>query len=209
MMKAMDDGIGQIVAALKRLGLAENTLVFFFSDNGGTRYGSNGPLRGGKGSVWEGGHREPAIAWWPGKIKAGTVTDQLSISLDLMPTMLELAAVAVPEGHKLDGVSLVPLLLEGKSLGTRQLFWNGKAMRDGQWKLVGGARGAKGVGLYNLAEDVGEKNNLTDKHPDRVKAMLAAIEAWKTDVATGATKPPPPPPGVVTGPRRKRPRRKR
>ena len=209
MMKAMDDGIGEIVAALKRLGLAENTLVFFFSDNGGTRHGSNAPLRGGKGSVWEGGHREPAIAWWPGKIKPGTITDQLSISLDLMPTMLDLAGATVPDGHKLDGVSLAPLLLKGKSLGVRQLFWNGRAMRDGQWKLVVGGRGGQGTGLYNLAKDVGERNNLADRHPDRVKAMLAAIEAWKTDVATGATKQPPPPPGVTRSAGGKKPRRKR
>jgi len=204
MMKAMDDGLGAIVATLKRLGLAENTLVFFFSDNGGTPRGSNAPLRGHKGTVWEGGHREPGIAWWPGRIKPGTVTDQLAISLDLMPTMLELAGAAVPEGHKLDGVSLVPLLLEGKSLGTRQLFWNGKAMRDGQWKLVAGGRGAKGVGLYDLSKDIGEQHDIADQHPERVKAMLAAVEGWKTDVATGATQQPPLPPGF-TRRRRKKP----
>ena len=208
MMKAMDDGLGAIVATLKRLGLAERTLVFFFSDNGGTPRGSNAPLRGHKGTVWEGGHREPAIAWWPGRIRPGAVTDQLAISLDLMPTMLELAGASMPEGHRLDGVSLVPLLLEGKSLGARQLFWNGKAMRDGHWKLVVGERGAKGVGLYDLSKDIGEQHNLADQHPERVKAMLAALDAWKTDVATGATQQPPPPPGL-TGTGRKKPGKKR
>ena len=204
MMKAMDDGLGAIVAKLRELGLAERTLVFFFSDNGACPRGSNKPLRGFKGQVWEGGHREPAIAWWPGTIKPGTVTDQLAISLDLMPTVLELAGAKLPEGHQLDGVSLVPLLREGKPLGRRQLFWNGKAVRDGQWKLVVGGRGAKGVGLYDLSTDIGETTDLADRHPDRVKEMLAALDAWKRDVAATATPQPPPPPGNATGARRKK-----
>ena len=187
MMKEMDKGVGELLDVVRRLGLAERTLVFFFSDNGANQKGSNGPLRGFKGSNWEGGHREPAIAWWPGKIRPGTTTDQLAISLDIMPTMLELAGAALPEGHKLDGVSLAPVLFKGESLGPRQLFWNGKAMRDGPWKLIVDGRGAKGVGLYNLDEDVGEQNNLADKHPERVEAMLEAMEAWQEDVAAGAT----------------------
>jgi len=187
MMEEMDQGVGQVMATVKRLGLEENTLIFFFSDNGANSRGSNGPLRGFKGSNWEGGHREPAIAWWPGRIKAGSLSDELAISLDLMPTMLALAGVEVPEGHRLDGVSLLPVLLEGKSLGRRQLFWNGKAMRDGPWKLIIQGKGQKGIGLYNLAEDLGEQHNLADRYPDRVEAMLAAIEQWKQDVARGAT----------------------
>jgi len=201
MMKAMDDSLGAIVAAVKKHKLAERTLIIFFSDNGGvTSVGSNKPLRGSKGTNWEGGHREPAIAAWPGKIKPGTLTDQLAISLDVMPTVLELAGANVPDGHKLDGVSLTPVLLKGKSLGQRKLFWNGKAMRDGPWKLIIGGRGAKGTGLYNLDDDIAESQDLSAKHPDRVKQMLAAIEAWKTDVATGATVQPPPPPGLVVKP---------
>lgn len=202
MMKAMDDSLGEIMAAVKKHGIAERTLIFFFSDNGAvTRAGSNKPLRGGKGSNWEGGHREPAIAAWPGKIKPRTVTDQTAISLDIMPTMLELAGAKTPPGHKLDGVSLAPLLLKGKSLGSRKLFWNGRAMRDGPWKLMISGRGAQGIGLYNLDDDIGESKNLAAKHPERVKQMLAAIEAWKQDVSTGATKQPPPPPGITDKPR--------
>ena len=212
MMKAMDDGIGEVVAAVKRLGLAADTLVFFFSDNGATPRGSNAPLRGHKGSVWEGGHREPAIAWWPGRIKPGTTTDQLSISLDLMPTMLDLAGAAAPQGHRFDGISLAPLLLEGKGVGERKLFWRGQAMRDGNWKLVVEGRGAKGVGLYDLSKDIGEKTDLAREHPERVRQMRAAIDAWKKDVADGATRQPAPPAGAAVGrghkrkPRRKKPR---
>jgi arylsulfatase A-like enzyme len=186
MMKAMDDGIGEIMATVERLGLAESTLIFFFSDNGGTGRGSNAPLRGGKGSVWEGGHRVPGIVRWPGKIKPARVSNDLCISLDLMPTMLELAGVAVPEGYKLDGISLTAHLLESRSLGPRRLFWNGVAMRDGHWKLLTKERAFEGPGLFNLAEDIGEKNNLADRYPGRLKRMTAAIGAWKKDVASGA-----------------------
>ena len=194
MMKAMDDGLGEILAKVKALGLAERTLVIFFSDNGGTQYGSNAPLRGGKGSAWEGGHRVPAIAWWPGKIKPGTTTDDLCISLDLMPTMLDLAGAAAPQGHKLDGVSLAPLMLEGKSLGRRQLVWNGTAMRDGPWKLV--TAGGKAQ-LFDLSNDIGEQTDLAARHPDRVREMVAALDAWKQDMAATATPQPGPPPGVT------------
>ena len=201
MMKAMDDSLGAVMAAVRKHGLAERTLIVFFSDNGAMRAGSNKPLRGFKGSNWEGGHREPAIAAWPGKIKTGAVTDQMAISLDIMPTLLDLAGAKPPAGHKLDGVSLAPLLIEGKSLGQRKLFWNGRAMRDGPWKLIVNGRGSTGIGLYNLADDIGESTNLAPKHPARVKQMLAAIEAWKQDVSTGATKQPAPPPGVTDTPR--------
>ena len=209
MMKAMDDSLGEIVAAVKKHGIAERTLIVFFSDNGATGRGSNKPLRGFKGSNWEGGHREPAIAAWPGKIKPGTVTDQLAISLDIMPTMLDLAGAKAPATHKLDGISLAPLLLEGKSLGQRKLFWNGRAMRDGPWKLIVNGRGSTGIGLYNLADDIAESKNLAASHPERVKQMLAAIEAWKQDVSTGATKQPAPPPGVHDNPRPSGGKRKR
>lgn len=183
MMVEMDRGIGVLMATLRETGLAENTLVFFFSDNGATRNGSNGGLHGFKGSDWEGGHRIPAIAWWPGRIAPG-VTDQLAISLDLMPTALELAGAAPSAERKLDGLSLCPLLFERRSLGPRQLFWNGDAMRDGPWKLMLQSDGPK---LFNLADDLAEQKDVAAQHPDRVKAMRAALDRWRTDVATGAT----------------------
>ena len=187
MMRELDQGVGEILQAVEKAGIADNTLVFFFSDNGPAG-GSAGPLRGRKGSNWEGGHRVPAIAHWPGKIKPDTRTDQLAISLDLMPTMLALAGKESPV--KLDGVNLSPVLFEQKSLGDRQLHWNGKAMRDGNWKLMINGKGAKGLGLYNLKDDIGEQKNLAEKFPQRVEKMKAAIEAWTKEVNEDAREQP-------------------
>ena len=188
MMKALDDGVGAILDALEETGIAKRTLVVFFSDNGAAAHMRSDPLRGRKGQVWEGGHRVPAIAWWPGRIKSGTKTGELCISLDLMPTMLDLAGLSQPTDRKLDGVSLKSLLLEGKPLGSRQLFWNGVAMRDGPWKLITKAKGLRGgPALYNLAEDLSESRNVAARHPARVDAMVASLARWRADVASGIT----------------------
>ncbi len=187
MLAEMDSGVGQIVDKLAELQLTEDTLVFFFSDNGPAA-GSAGPLRGRKGSNWEGGHRVPAIASWPGKITAGGVSSQLAISLDLMPTMLEMAGVQPHPERKLDGVSLVPLLLRGEPIGPRKLYWNHQAMRDGKWKLIINGKGAnKEVGLYDLEADIGEITDLARSNSDRVEAMLNDLRAWTDDVTSAVT----------------------
>jgi arylsulfatase A-like enzyme len=192
MMTEMDKGVGQIVKKLKDLGLTDNTLVFFFSDNGHAYLGPEDyktfPLRGKKATVWEGGHRVPAIASWPGKIKPGTTNDGLYITLDIMPTLLAISGAAAPKGHKFDGLDLSETLFEGKEIKKRKLFWLGKAMRDGNWKLVDQSDG----GLFDLSKDLAEQKDLSKKFPDRVKQMKKAIEAWKTDVETGATAQPNP-----------------
>jgi arylsulfatase A len=197
MTEEMDRGIGAIRARVEKLGLAKNTLIFFFSDNGGTAANrSNDPrLRGAKGSVWEGGHRVPAVAWWPGHIEPGTSSDALTISLDIMPTLLALARAPVPEGHHLDGIDLSPVLLEGKGIGERTLFWehvngNGRrsqAMRQGAWKLV--QIGNKPQ-LFHLGKDLGEKEDLSEDQPDRLRAMSQALQEWQREVRQGATKQP-------------------
>ena len=191
MMKALDENIGAILDKLNETGLSKRTLVMFFSDNGGAKHCKNTPLRGGKGSVWEGGHRVPAIAWWPGKIKPDKVSDDLAITLDVMPTMLDLAGVEFPDDLKLDGVSLTALMLEGKSLGRRKLFWNGVAMRDGPWKLITKVRGksSQSPSLYNVADDISEQKDIAAEHPERVEKMTAALEAWKKDVAKATSQP--------------------
>ena len=127
MLTELDKSVGEIRSALKETGIDRKTLVFFFSDNGPAG-GSSGPLRGRKGSNWEGGHRVPAIACWPGIVPPGSVSDELSISLDLMPTMLEIANVQPPKERPLDGMSLLSLLRGNPTGASRKLFWNGKAM---------------------------------------------------------------------------------
>ena len=190
MVVEVDVGVGQILDTLKRLKLEKKTLVFFFSDNGATPSGSNGKLRGFKGSVWEGGHREPAIAWWPGKIKPRTKTDQIAMGFDLLPTMLELAGVPLPADRKFDGVSLVPVLLWNETINRDPVFWqhgNETAMREGNWKYIARVKGLKGPGLFNLAKDLGEQKNLVNEYPERAGNMAETLDAWLKDVRTGAT----------------------
>ncbi|MDA0347055.1 MAG: sulfatase-like hydrolase/transferase [Verrucomicrobia bacterium] len=204
MSDALDEGVGQLREKLIELNLDKNTLVFFFSDNGGTsRNYSNFPdLRGTKGALWEGGHRVPAFAWWPGSVKAGTETDQLGISIDLMPTMLNLAKATLPQDHLLDGVDISPVFLSESSLPHRPLFWsyigNGgnrqEAMRDGNWKLVVDHPNAKPgtfenetLYLFDLEKDLGEQNNLAVRFPDRTADMLRQVKVWYRDVTRDAT----------------------
>ena len=176
----------------------QNTMVIFTSDNGpevGTviemrgRHQHDGayPWRGMKRDNWEGGHRVPAIAWWPGRIEPRQETDVLAISLDIMPTLLSIAGCDQQAGLALDGVDLSPVLFDKQSLGDRQLFWNGRAMRDGKWKLVRGKPKQGEVELFDLSQDVGEKVNLADQYPERVAQMRKALDAWEKDVSTGAT----------------------
>ncbi len=190
MVKEMDKSVGRVLATLKKHGLETNTLVLFFSDNGATPLGSNGELRGHKGTLWEGGHRVPAIAWWPGHVPAHSTNNSLAISLDVMPTLLSLAKVSVPKGHRLDGRDLSPVLLENKTITDRKLFWqhgNSLAMRNGPWVLIRNARQTKGLTLFNLDEDLVQQNNLAAKHPERVQRMEAELHAWYKEVRTSAT----------------------
>ena len=212
MITELDKSIGKIIETVNELGLAEDTFIFFYSDNGADEWGWNGPLNGfrksaptnpcngvmGKATMWDGGTRTPAIAFWPGKIKTGTACNEMVINLDLMPTMLELAQVNLPADHKFDGVSIKNVLLEDESLGQRTFFWDferftppspkgQQAIRKGPWKLSVNAMGQDGVGLYNLDDDIGEENNLADKYPKRTRAMLNELETWRKDVKVGAT----------------------
>ena len=200
MVQEMDAGIGEVLDAIETQGIADRTLVWFFSDNGAAQWGSNGPLRGLKATDWEGGHRVPSIAVWPGRIPAGTETDQLASTLDVMPTLLSLVGpgAGAPAGSPgatalpvFDGVDLSAVLLSQESRPPRRLFWgadgtfwNGAAVRDGPWKLVID-RYDEAPGpplLFNLDDDVGEQNDLAAVRPERVDRMLAALEAWRADV---------------------------
>ena len=193
MVEATDKSVGEIMVALKRLGLDNNTFVFFTSDNGGYlnyanqfngEISSNGPLRGQKGDVFEGGHRVPAIARWPGRIKPGTLTHETTMTMDLMPTYLELAKEKTP-GYSIDGSTLTPVLFKGQTMPERDLFWRkGKewAVRRGPWKLVRDEKGE--IMLFNLDEDLAEQKNLAKEKPERVEQLLTAYKEWENDIAT-------------------------
>ena len=204
----IDEGVGLIREKLVSLGLDHNTLVLFFSDNGAAAYDfpSGSPeLRGNKGSVYEGGHKVPFIAWWPGKIQAGSESNTPGITLDIMPTLLSLAGVKSPMERPLDGVDLSSLLLDRQALPERPLYWaslgnSGKraeAMRDGPWKLVvkhpeapEGSFENEQVELYRLDQDPSEKTDLAGEQPQRAAEMLARLKAWYADTQRGATSQP-------------------
>ena len=156
-------------------------------------------MRGGKGTVWEGGHRVPFIAYWPGKIEAGSHSAELAISIDVMPTILAAANVSAPADLELDGVNLLPTLTDGVPLSSRQLYWahgKSRAMRDGDWKLVDESAGRKPPALFNLKQDLGEQRNLAKQNPEQVKGMISALNAWEREMAATATPQPATPPNL-------------
>lgn len=186
MIEVMDEGIGKVRQAVIDAGIEKNTFIFFFSDNGPAGPGSAAPLRGRKGQVYEGGHRVPAIACWPGSIAAGTVSDVPGMGMDLFPTMAALGGAKIPEGHILDGVSLAEYLKGGESPAARDLFWvhgKGKAMRRGEYKLVTIEKSSPE--LYKLKKGVGEEENLAKKEPEKVKELHEALKAWYRNMTEG------------------------
>ncbi|MEM9480219.1 MAG: sulfatase [Verrucomicrobiota bacterium] len=192
MIESLDQSVGRIVDALKKLKLENNTIVVFTSDNGGylnyaggfENISSNGPLRGQKVELYEGGHRVPMIVSWPGRISAG-VTDELTHSTDLFPTFARLAGAST-ESIPLDGEDLSSLIFNGNPLPERMLFWrirNNRAVRSGNWKLCA----VKGkTELYDLQSDIGESNDLAGKMPEKVQAMTEAWEKWEEEVNRSA-----------------------
>ncbi len=209
MIASVDESVGRIIAKLDELKLSENTLVIFSSDNGGVGgYGELGtgkgitenfPLRGGKGMLYDGGHRVPFIARWPGKIPEGKTTDKQIISVDFLPTILDVTKTTAPKDQTLDGTSLLPLFSSGgeSGLADRAIFWHfpgylgqgantwrttpGGAIRAGDWKLIEYFEDGH-LELYNLASDIGEKNNLAKDQPDKAKELLAKLQSWRKEV---------------------------
>ena len=183
MISVMDDQIGAVLAKLRDLKLEENTLIFFISDNGGpkSRTVHNGPLRGGKWMLWEGGIRVPFMVQWKGRLAPGRVLDTQVIALDFLPTALAAANRDVKPEWKLDGVNLLPLL-EGRAdkLPREALFWRFGvqfAVRQGDWKLVKASKDMQPA-LFNVAADLSETNDLAAQQPDKVKQLTALWGAW-------------------------------
>ena len=190
MTSAMDDGIGLVLKALRDTGLEENTMVWFFSDNGGPPHSAaptdNSPLRGHKGNVYEGGVRVPFVVQWRGKLPGGIVYDQPVMSIDVFATAAALAGAKVPASHKLDGVNIMPYLAkEVKTPPHDALHWRagGKdgiwAVRQGQYKLV---KESQGVELFDLAADIGEARNLAADKPDIVQKLQKLHDAWNEEL---------------------------
>jgi len=194
MLAAMDDGIGKVLQKLRDVGVEEDTLVFFFSDNGGPTNANgsiNTPLRAGKGSMYEGGMRVPFCIQWPRRIQAGTVYAQPIIALDVMPTAVAAAAGKMPDDRPIDGVDLLPFITGGEGTPHERLFWragNNYAARQGQWKLV--RLGDAAPELYDLSEDIGEATNLADGKADVVNEITAAIAEWEKEMVEPAWGPP-------------------
>lgn len=191
MVERMDDGVGEVLAALDELGLREETLVVFTSDNGGHTCSRNAPLRGDKGTIWEGGTRVPCLVRWPGKIRAGTTTSQAGITMDWSASFRRLAGLG-PDPAGEDGIDLLPILLNEKPECERTLFWRrkkgpvrksveeGRAVRDGHWKLVEQATGESF--LFDLENDVAESTNLLDQNPERARRLHDRLDAWEREI---------------------------
>jgi len=203
MVESVDDAVGAIYSVLDELNLAERTVVIFTSDNGGLMgKTNNAPLRAGKGHPYEGGIREPLIVRWPKVTKAGTVSHEPVTSVDYLPTICEAAGVPLPRDRAIDGVSLLEHLISNgtRKLSREAIFWHfphyrgGIApysiIRAGNWKLIKRYEG-KTFELFNLKADLSEKNDLSEKMPEKVKELDAKLTRWLW--ATGAKLPRPNP----------------
>jgi arylsulfatase A len=214
MVEHVDQSAGRIMDKLNELGLSENTLVVFFSDNGGLvsrfdripllaeskmhiyaedtlRYiaSSNAPLRAEKGTIYEGGIREPLILWWPGTLEAGQVNKAITSSVDFLPTFAELAGVKLPDEQVFDGISLVDILEGSTPDPERSIFWHypvyhhdepASAVRKGKWKLIHNLVKDRHY-LYDLENDIGESTDLSRSEPELADELYRLLEQWRRD----------------------------
>ena len=206
MVSAVDDSVGTLLAKLDELKLSDDTVIIFFSDNGGLSTkpkmgpGSNSPLRAGKGWLYEGGVREPTIIRAPGVTKAGSISNQPIVSMDFFPTMLELAGLPLQPKLHSDGRSLLPEL-SGKKGKARPLYWHyphyhgstwkpGASIRDGDWKLIKFYHYEK-VELYNLKDDPSESKDLSKENPKIAKDLESKLVSWQKRMKAKLPKPNP------------------
>jgi arylsulfatase A-like enzyme len=191
-IEEIDASVGKILDTIRKLKIDRNTLVVYTSDNGPWKLAQNAkvkgntnrrvggsafPLRGYKFSRWEGGMREPTVMWWPGRIPADSVCREIAGTIDLLPTFAELAGATLPEGRKIDGSSIVPLLEARKGAKTphQAYFYRTEGVRSGDWKL-------KGKELFNLADDISEKTNIAKEHPEVVARLKKLLEDHKAEL---------------------------
>lgn len=209
MIESMDENIGRLITSLDELGIADQTVVIFTSDNGGLwQLSHQDPLRAGKGSYFEGGIRVPLIVRWPGKIEAASISDEPVIQVDFMPTIAEIAAVPIPAGKQFDGVSIAPVLTGAKEhLEKRALFWHfpiylqasgrkkadfvthdrwfrtrpGSVIRSGKWKLHEYFEDGR-LELYDLENDIGETKNVAEDHAAIATQLHTELKSWRLRV---------------------------
>jgi arylsulfatase A-like enzyme len=189
-MAALDDAVGAVLQKVRDMGQEENTLIIFYSDNGGPTWqttASNLPLRGGKGTTSEGGMRIPFCMQWKGKLPAGKVYDYPIQNLDLLPTALAVGGGTVDPAWKLDGVDLMPYITGANAARPHEVlycrFGDQWAIRKGDWKLVVSQADTRQLNshkprLINLAEDISEEHDLADKNPEKVKELQGLFKAW-------------------------------
>lgn len=196
MIKSVDDGLGRILHTLDSLGIADQTILVFFSDNGGHIVStSNAPLRLGKGHPYEGGIRVPLIFRWPGNILAGTQSETMVISTDFFPTLLNLVDLTVPDSLQIDGTDLSPVLRGESNLPQRNtLFWHlphywwgtkvspYSIVRQVDWKLIRWYETGV-VELYNLKDDLSESDNLASEQPEIIRKLSESPDKWLKDVS--------------------------
>ncbi|MSU51501.1 MAG: arylsulfatase [Opitutus sp.] len=222
-VEEVDWSVGCVLDTLRELKLDANTLVIFTSDNGpwlvkGADGGTAGPLRGGKGSTWEGGVREPTIAWWPGRVVPGGVSDAVAGNIDFLPTFVSLAGGTVPADRTIDGRDFSPLLLGRAKESQREAHfyyraYRLEAVRQGPWKLALGPQAAgmgtvdtdlearvAGLRLYNLDTDIGERTDVAAQNPAVVKRLQALAATMAADLGNGQPGPGVRPAGQVENP---------
>ena len=181
----MDDAIGNVLNLVDSLGLAKNTLVIFFSDNGGSSIADNSPLSGGKATMWEGGLRVPCIIKWPGKIEKGKVIDNFISSLELFPTILEITGIEKPESLILDGFSIYPLLTGEKKMEREEMYWDFRdeyAARIGNMKWIKSESRENINGFFDLSVDEGEKNDLSNSKAQELNMVQSKFNQWKEEM---------------------------
>lgn len=222
-VEEVDWSVGQIIDTLRKLQLDQNTLVIFSSDNGPwlvkkSDGGEAGPLRGGKGSTWEGGVRVPTIAWWPGKVAAGSTSDAVAGNIDFLPTFVSLAGGAIPTDNPIDGKDFSPILLSKANQSQREAhyYFHGtklQAVRSGPWKLAfapqndglgkGGAPIPASLDkprLYNLDTDIGEQKDVAAEHPEVVNRLKALAVKMSSELGDGKSSTQVRAPGKVENP---------
>ena len=181
-VEALDSGIGQILDTLDRHDLAQDTLVIFAYDHGGEELARNAPLAYGFGTLWEGGIRVPCLLRWPSRLPAGATSSQVVSTMDLTLSTLVAAGVPLPGGRDLDGIDLIPILSGDAPVVERTLHWRfgpQRAVRRGPWKYLALGRNEM---LFNLADDVGERRDLSAQRPELVAELRALQQDWEAEV---------------------------